>query len=230
MSLITEMIEFGKNGDKVPAYMARPDDDAQHPGVIVIQEWWGLNEHIKDITRRMAEAGYVAIAPDLYRGQVAEEPDEARKLMMEREMEDALADVSSGVDYLQSQDAVIPKSIGVMGFCMGGSLSARMATTGNGVGACVIFYGGYGDQADAVVPQVQVPFLGIFGEADAGIPVERVRQIEGLLQEHGKIHEINIYPDAPHAFFNDTRDSYREDHAQDAWAKTLAWFDKYLIE
>jgi len=228
MTLITEMIEFGKNGDKVPAYMARPDDDGQHPGVIVIQEWWGLNEHIKDLTRRMAEEGYVAISPDLYRGQVAEEPDEAMKLAMDLVQEDALADISAGVHFLLEQGYVVPKSIGVMGFCMGGGLSAGMSLTGDGVGACVIFYGGLRGDVDAFVPQVQVPFLGHFGEADAGIPVENVRRLESLLEEHGKVHDINIYPDAPHAFFNDTRESYRDNHAKTAWAKTLAWFDTYL--
>lgn len=228
MALITDMIEFGKNGDQVPAYMARPDDDAQHPGVIVIQEWWGLNEHIKDVTRRMADAGYVAISPDLYRGQVAEEPDEAMKLAMDLVQDDALADISACVQYLLSLDIVVPKSIGVMGFCMGGGLSAGMSTIGNGVGACAIFYGGLRGDFESLVPLVQVPFLGIFGEADAGIPVASVKKLESLLEEHGKTHDINIYPDAPHAFFNDTRDSYRVDHANDAWAKTLAWFDQYL--
>lgn len=228
MALITDMIEFGKNGDQVPAYMARPDDDAQHPGVIVIQEWWGLNEHIKDVTRRMAHEGYVAISPDLYRGEVAEEPDDAYKLMMEHEMDDALADITAGVKYLLGLDYVVPKSIGVMGFCMGGSLSARMSMTDEGVGACVVFYGGFGDQAESTVPEIRVPFLGIFGEADTGIPVESVKKLERLLEEHGKTHDINIYPDAPHAFFNDGYESYREDHANDAWAKTLAWFETYL--
>lgn len=228
MSIVTEMIEFGKNGDKVPAYMARPDDDGQHPGVIVLQEWWGLNEHIKDLARRMAEAGYVAIAPDLYRGQVAEEPNEAQKLAMDLVRDDALADISAGVQYLLEQDAVLPKSIGVMGFCMGGGLSAGMSTQGDGVGACVIFYGGLRGDVESIVPQVQVPLLGHFGEADASIPVENVRQLESLLEQHGKVHDINIYPDAPHAFFNDTRQSYREEFAKDAWAKTLAWFDKHL--
>ena len=183
---------------------------------------------LKDVTRRMAEAGYVAISPDLYRGQVAEEPDEARKLMMDLERDDALNDIEAGVNYLLAQDSVVPKSIGVMGFCMGGSLSAWMSTKGSGVGACVIFYGSFRDDAETAVPQVQVPFLGIFGGADAGIPIEGVKQLESLLDEHGKTHDINIYPDAPHAFFNDTRQSYREDHAKDAWAKTLAWFEKHL--
>jgi len=225
MSLVTEMIEFGKNGDKVPAYMARPDDDKQHPGVIVIQEWWGLNEHIKDVTRRMAKAGYVAISPDLYRGQVAEEPDEARKLAMDLERDSALADITAGVNYLQEQESVVPKSIGIMGFCMGGSLSAWMSTKGGGVGACVIFYGSFRDDVEEAVPQVKVPFLGFFGEADAGIPVEGVKKLESLLEEYGKTYDINIYPDAPHAFFNDTRQAYRKDYA---WSKTLAWFETYL--
>jgi carboxymethylenebutenolidase len=228
MSTVSKMVEFGKNGDKVPAYMAHPDDDGQHPGVIVIQEWWGLNEHIKDLARRMADAGYVAIAPDLYRGVVAAEPDEARKLMMDLERDDALADISAGVQYLLEQDSVVPKSIGIMGFCMGGSLSAWMSTKGDGVGACVIFYGGFRDDVEVAVQQVQVPFLGLFGEADMGVPVAGVRQLESLLEQHGKTHDINIYPDAPHAFFNDTRQSYREEFANDAWAKTLAWFDKHL--
>ena len=228
MNLVTDMVEFGNNGDKVPAYMARPDDGFQHPGVIVIQEWWGLNEHIKEVTRRMANEGYVAISPDLYRGQVTTEPDEARKLAMDLERESALVDIEGGVQYLLSQDFVQPKSIGVMGFCMGGSLSGWMSTRGNGVGACVIFYGGFRDNVEMAVPLIQVPFLGFFGEADAGIPVESVKLLATLLGTHGKTCDINIYADAPHAFFNDTRASYREDHAQDAWKKTLSWFEKYL--
>lgn len=229
MNIQSAMIEFGKNGDKVPAFMARPDDDEQHPGVIVIQEWWGLNDHIKDVTERMAREGYVAISPDLYRGQVALEPDEAKKLAMDLERESALGDIQAGVDYLLAQDYVVPKSIGIMGFCMGGSLSAWMATRGEGVGACVVFYGSFRDDVESAVPLVKVPLLGIFGAEDAGIPVESVKLLATLLANHGKVCDINIYDGAPHAFFNDTRPAYRVEAAKDAWDKTLMWFEKYLV-
>lgn len=230
MSISTSMTEFDTNDGKVPAYIARPDGEGPFPGVVVIQEWWGLNDHIKDVTNRMAEAGYVAVSPDLYRGVVAAEPDEARKLAMDLERDDALTHITACVNYLAAQDYVMPKSIGVMGFCMGGSLSAWMSTQGGNVGACVVFYGHFRTTEDEVISQVQAPLLGLYGETDQGIPVEIVHELDEKLTELGKVHEIHIYDGAPHAFFNDSRPHiYHESAAKDAWDRTLAWFEKYLV-
>jgi carboxymethylenebutenolidase len=224
----TEMIQFRGNGDLVPGYLARPDDEGPFPGVVVIQEWWGLNDHIKDVTRRVAAEGYVAVAPDLYRGQVAEEPDDARKLAMELDRPHAIKHIQGAVNYLIAQPFVVPKKPGVMGFCMGGGLSLAMSYQGENVGAIVVFYGGGAPLSNEQVAQVTAPVLGIYGEEDHGIPVETIRTNESLLKAHDKPSEFIIYPGAPHAFFNDERPSYRPDAAGDAWKRTFDWFKQHL--
>lgn len=228
MTLQTTMIEFTGNGDQVPGYLARPEGEGPFPGVVVIQEWWGLNAHIKDVTRRVAEQGFVALSPDLYRGAVADEPDDARRLAMDLDRPRAIKDIQGAVDYLVAQPFVVPKAAGVMGFCMGGGLAAMMAFQGQHVGATVIFYGGIGVITDETINQVSAPLLGIFGEADQGIPVATVQEVEQRLKAHNKVCDINIYPEAPHAFFNDERASYRPEAADDAWKKTIDWFSRYL--
>jgi carboxymethylenebutenolidase len=227
----TENITFpvDYNGP-VPGYLAQPDNVSTLPGVVVIQEWWGLDEHIKSVTRRMADEGFIALAPDLYRGVVTTEPDEARKLVMELNRDHAMKDIQGAVDYLVGLDTVSPKKIGVIGFCMGGGLAAWMSYAGKDVAAVAVFYGGGTALTDETAQNVSAAFLGIYGEADAGIPVDVVRSNESLLNKHNKINEFHIYPDAPHAFFNDTRAAYREDAANDAWRRAIAWFKKYLTE
>ena len=227
----TGMVNFpvAYNGP-VPGYLAQPDNASDAMGVIVLQEWWGLNEHIKDVTRHMADEGFIALAPDLYRGVVAAEPDEARKLAMELNRENAVKDIQGAVDYLKGLDSVSPKKIGIIGFCMGGGLAAWMSYAGKDVGAVAVFYGGGTALNDETAENVSAAFLGIYGEADAGIPVESIRANEALLNKYNKINEFHIYPDAPHAFFNDTRQSYREEAAKDAWKRAIAWFKKYLAE
>ena len=222
------MIEFAANGGNAPGYLVRPEGDGPFPSVVVIQEWWGLDDHIKDVAERFAAEGYVALAPDLYRGQVAAEPDDARKLAMELEMDQALVDIQGAVNYLVAQDDVQPKQAGVVGFCMGGRLTMLMSYRGKDVGAAVSFYGGGLQPSDDDLKAISVPLLGIYGEADHGIPVERVQEWDAKLDEFGKTHEIHIYPDAPHAFFNDERDSFRPNAAADAWTRTLEWLTKHL--
>jgi carboxymethylenebutenolidase len=146
----------------------------------------------------------VALAPDLYHGELATEPDEARKLAMALERERAVAEILGAARYLQSLEEVAPKQIGVVGFCMGGGLAASAAAESDGeLGAAVMFYGRPLDPNDTA--KLQVPLLGLFGELDQGIPVEGVRAFAEELEAHGKTHEIHIYPDAQHAFFNDGR-------------------------
>lgn len=222
------MVEFQANGGTAPGYLVRPEGDGPFPGVVVIQEWWGLEDHIKDVAERFAREGYVALAPDLYRGQVAEEPDDARKLAMEMELNQALRDIQGAVNYLVSQPYVEPKQAGVIGFCMGGRLAMMMSYRGQHVGAVAVFYGGGAKPSDDDLKAISAPMLGIYGDKDHGIPVEQVQEWDTKLHEFGKTHDIIIYPDAPHAFFNDTRTAYRPDAAADAWRRTLEWFGTYL--
>lgn len=222
------MIQFTANGGDAPGYLVRPEGDGPFPGVVVIQEWWGLDNHIKDVAERFAAEGYVALAPDLYRGEVAAEPDDARRMAMELELDQALIDIQGAVNYLISQQDVEPKQVGVVGFCMGGRLAMMMCYRGQKVGAAVVYYGGGVQPSDDDLKAISAPLLGIYGEADHGIPVERVNEWDAKLDEFGKEHEIHIYPDAPHAFFNDERASYRENAAADAWNRTLEWLGTHL--
>jgi carboxymethylenebutenolidase len=226
----TRTIKFSVNGEQAPGYMAQPDDDAVFPAVVVIQEWWGLDDHIMSVADRIASEGYVAIAPDFYRGEVAGEPDDARRLAMQLERPKARKDVQGAIDYLLSLPNVAPKKAGIVGFCMGGAIAGSMSYQGKNVGAVVSFYGGGFKIDDEIAGAISAPFLGIYGEDDHGIPQEMVRENERQLKEKNIPHEIIVYPAAPHAFFNDTRQSYRPDAAADAWSRTLEWFEQYLTD
>ena len=228
MKIQTAKISYEAEGaPSVPGYLAWPEDEGPYPAVVVIQEWWGLNDHIQDVVRRFAAEGFVALAPDLYRGQIALEPDEARKFAMELEHPRARADIQGAIDYLRLHPDVRPKSVAVIGFCMGGGLAALMAREGAYVGAVAVFYGRLGITPENVA-EIQAPLIGIFGSLDQGFPVDGLEATRTLLLDAGKTSEIHIYEGAPHAFFNDTRSSYRETAADDAWQRSLAWFRQHL--
>lgn len=228
MAIETQMIEFRGNGDMVPGYLARPTDRETSLGVVVIQEWWGLDDHIKGIADRFAEIGITALAPDLYRGVVTTEPDEARKLAMALERDRAMKDMQGAVDYLVAQPYIAPKQIGMIGFCMGGRLTGWMALYGRNVGAAVPFYGIDANTYKEMEGKVTCPMLCIYGETDAGFPVEMIRANESTLKAANRHSEQIIYPEAPHAFFNDTRPAYRKEASEDAWKRALVWFRDYL--
>jgi carboxymethylenebutenolidase len=225
----TETIIFPANGENGQGYLAVPDDRGPHRAVIVIQEWWGLDQHIQDVVRRFAAEGYVALAPDLYHGQVAAEPDDARRLAMDLQVPEAANEMAGAAAYLAGRDDVAPRKVGVIGFCMGGSLALLLSASSPHVGAVASFYGGRPLPADDL-RRISAPVLAVFGEQDEGIPPERHAALDSALNETGLPHAIYVYPGAPHAFFNDSRShSYRPAAANDAWARTLAWFDKYLV-
>ncbi len=226
----TAEIVFDANGGTAPGYLARPTGAGPFPAVVVIQEWWGLDAHIRSIVDRFAAEGFVALAPDLYRGRVAQEPDDARRLALELVREQALADIQGAVDYLAAQSYVGPPQVGVMGFCMGGGLAMTMSWAGRGVGAAIVFYGGGVRPSDADLATISAPLLGIYGEADAGIPLDLIGGWERKLADLGKTNTMVIYPDAPHAFFNDTRPAYRPEAAAAAWERTLDWLRTYLMQ
>lgn len=222
-----EMVEYeDTDGETLMGYLAKPAGDGPFPGVIVIQEWWGLNDHIKDVARRFANEGYVALAPDLYHGVVTTEPDEARKQVMALDMAEAVKEIQRGVDYLQAQSFVAGPKVGVVGFCMGGGLVLQTALVEDDMGAGVVFYGSPLSPEQAA--QVKAPILGQYGADDGGISVESVEQMHAAFTEAGIANDVTIYEGAPHAFFNDTRESYRPEAAKEAWQKALAWFQKYL--
>lgn len=228
MGVRTEQVTFPADGGTGQGYLALPEGPGPHRAVVVIQEWWGLDEHIADVTRRFAEAGFVALAPDLYHGQVAAEPDDAQKLAMGLAIPEATKEMAGAAAYLAGRDDVAPKRVGAIGFCMGGTLALVLAAASPQVGAVASFYGGRPLSADDL-RTIAAPVLAIFGERDQGIPPERHAALDTTLNDLGVPHAIYVYPGAPHAFFNDNRaHSYRPEAARDAWARTLAWFEKYL--
>jgi carboxymethylenebutenolidase len=211
------------------AYQALPEEDGPWPGVVVIQEWWGLDDHIRSIANRFAVEGFAAIAPDLYYGVVTSEPDEARKQRMALDWDHALAVIQGSIDYLVALDHVEPKSVGVTGFCMGGGLTWHAASKLRHVGAAVPFYGGGPEMSDEEVAGIKVPVLAIFGELDRGVSPEVAARRAAQMDRAGVSHQTVIYPGAEHAFFNDTRRAYHSQAAASAWQKMCKLFREVLV-
>ncbi|HEY7295613.1 MAG TPA: dienelactone hydrolase family protein [Dehalococcoidia bacterium] len=224
-----QMVSFARNGEQTDGYLATPAGGGSHPGVIVIQEWWGLVPHIKDVADRFAREGFVALAPDLYHGKAASESDEAGKLMMALRLEEAAKDLDGAVRYLLAHEATAGQQAGIIGFCMGGGLSLYEAChNADAIGACVDFYGVF-EGSDSQIERLQAPFLGIFAEQDQWAPPAQVNALKARMDALGKRAEVHIYPGCDHAFFNDTNaGGYKPDAAQDAWRRTVAFFREHL--
>lgn len=218
------------NGRTTRGYLVMPPGEGPWPGVVVIQEWWGLNDNIRDIADRFAGEGFVALAPDLYYGETATEPDEARKLSMAMEYPDALEVIQSGINYLISLDQVSPKKIGVTGFCMGGGLAWHGAAKLEGIGAAAPCYGGGPDMTPEEAANIQVPVLAIYGELDQGVSPKVAQRRARLMDSAGVQHETIIYPGAGHAFMNDQRPVYHPEAAEDAFRRIVSLFRKTLQE
>ena len=222
-----EMVQFPFAGGTTGGYLSEPEKGSG-PGVVVIQEWWGLVDHIKDVCDRFAAEGFVALAPDLYHGKTTKSPDEAGKLMMAMRIDEAERDLGAAVDYLSTLDSTTSEKIGAVGFCMGGALALYTATKNPKVGACVVFYGGH-PKVKPDLPNLHAPVLGLYAEKDGFVTPALVRDLERKLRDLGKQIEVNIYKDADHAFFNDTRpEVYNAEAAADAWQRTVEFLRKHL--
>jgi carboxymethylenebutenolidase len=227
------MVQYPSDGATVRAYLAGQSGSAKRPAVIVVQEWWGLNDHVKDIVRRYAQEGYVAIAPDLYSrlgNQVVPNgnSDLAGKLMSSLKQEDGLKDLQATIAYLKTVPEVDATRIGVTGFCMGGSYALMLPCVSQDIKAAVPFYGQV-PSPDAPLQKLASPVLYIYGEEDGWITKADVQRLATALKRYNKQGEIKTYPGAPHAFFNDTRkDVYKPVEAKDAWLRSLAFFKQHL--
>ena len=218
----------GAGSPQLDGFLARPNDGQPQPGVIVIQEWWGLEPHVKSVVERVARAGYVALAPDLYHGRVAAEPNEAMKAAMALSLDQAVVEIQRAIAYLRVRDDVQPKKVGVVGFCMGGLLTWRVAELENGLLAAIApFYAGRFQPTAKSIRAVTAPALVIWGKHDQSIPVDQREHVEKLLQQEGKTYKALVY-DAGHGFMNDTHGSYSQQAADAAWAELLAWFKQYV--
>jgi len=222
-----EMVQFPNNGGTTSGYLSTPQSGSG-PGVVVIQEWWGLVDHIEEVCDRCAAEGFVALAPDLYHGKSTKSPDEAGKLMMAMRIDQADRDLRAAADYLSTLDSTTSEKVGVVGFCMGGALALYTATKNPKIGACVVFYGGH-PNVKPDLPNLHAPVLGLYAERDGFVTPASVRELERKLKDLGKDVEVKIYPDADHAFFNDSRpEVYKADAAADAWQRTVEFLRKNL--
>lgn len=224
-----EEVTYGEAGGKpVRGYLARPKDaTGPLPGLIVIHEWWGLNDNVRAMTRRLAGEGYQALAVDLFGGSVADNPDAAMKQVnaVMQNREPAGDNLKDAYAFLEGKGA---KKIGVIGWCFGGgwALGTAMLLPGK-IDATVIYYGRVETDKEKLAP-IKSPILGLFGGKDKGIPVEGVRAFEKALKELGKPAEIHIYENADHAFANASGGNYNPEAAKDSWAKTAAFLKKNL--
>ena len=222
-------VSFGSNGGTVDGYLVKPEDGQAHPGVVMIQEWWGVEDHIKELAERLARQGYTVLAPDLYHGKVVDEPDEAGKAMMALNKGAAVQEIGKAVEYLKTRSDARADKIGVVGFCMGGMLAWKAAETQDGaIAAVASFYGaGYQPTAEDMA-KVTAPALVVWGGQDGSIPPADREHIASLLQQQGKTHKTLLYPAAGHAFMNDKHGALEPESAQQAWSELLAWFKQYL--
>ena len=222
-----EMVTLEVGDEKVQAYLSRPPGDGVRPGVVVIHEWWGLNDQIKGVADRLARLGYVAIAPDFYRGKATTDRGYAHEYMRGLSESRAVEIIKEATTYLRTPGGGAHRKVGTLGFCMGGRLSLAAALKGADLQAAVMFYGSVETTPDAVKPLV-CPLLGVFGREDGGIPVEEVKKFEAALKAAGKTAEIQIYPGVGHAFFNEDSPGYDETMAGDAWERTRTFFARHL--
>ena len=220
-----KMVEFPTNGHMTKGYLATPAA-GKGPGVLVIQEWWGLVPHIKSVCDRFAAEGFSALAPDMYHGETASEPDAAGKLFMALNIAQAEKDLAGAAKYLAGHSST--SKLGVVGFCMGGQLALFAGCVASNIGAVVDFYGVH-PNVHPDYSQLSGPVLGIFAEKDAFVTPATAREVEAAIKKAGKPVEIHIYPGVDHAFFNDeNKQAYNKQSADDAWRRTLAHFRAHV--
>jgi carboxymethylenebutenolidase len=220
------MVSFPSNGSTAEGYLAIAEG-GHGPGVIVIQEWWGIVPHIKDVCDRFAAAGFTALAPDLYHGQTTTEPDEAGKLMMALNIQHAATDMSGAVDYLLSNEATTTEHVGVVGYCMGGGLALVLASRRpDAVGAVAPYYGLIPwPDAHPDWSAITATIRGHYAANDEMFNPAAVGQLQETLDGLGKDCEMTIHPDTDHAFFNDTRPEVYDASASNvAFADTVELF------
>ena len=228
--LVLSSVTYPGDTVEMTGFLARPGDATPRPAVVVIHEWWGVTDHIKDIAARLAREGFVAFAPDLYSRlghKVTTDAQEAAKLMESLQSQLVLRDLNATTSFLKTQSFVDPLKIGTVGFCMGGTFALMMAAHNSDVKAAAVFYGQI-PPTDSLKYLV-APILYIHGGADTWITKREAERLQQGLKQFGRPGDVVIYPDCPHAFFNNTRpEVYRPNEARDAWTRTLQFLRTQL--
>jgi carboxymethylenebutenolidase len=220
------MVAFGRATEIVAGFLALPRDPGRRRAIIVIHEWWGLNEWVKEQAEKLAANGYVALAVDLYEGKVAVDSSEARKLKRRPRQDRAIGDLKAAFDYLAGRTDVDAKHIGSLGWSMGGGFAVQLAIHEPRLAACVVNYGPLPTNI-AEIQNINAAVLGIFGALDRGIPANKVRAFERCMNAAGKRVDIEIYDGAGHAFENPSNQrGYRPKAAAVAWFEILKFFEQ----
>lgn len=198
------------------------------PGLIVLQEWWGINEHVRDVVDRFAKLGYVAFAPDLFHGKMATKPSDAERLMMSLHIEQTAADLKAAIDSLLGMEEVHSEKLGIVGFCMGGQLALFAACKHPEIGACIDFYGVHPNFKPDLT-NLGCPLLGLFGEKDTFVCPDKVHDLSAALKEAKKTYTFHTFEGAGHAFFNDTREeAYDEESAVHSWEMCKKFLNRHI--
>lgn len=225
----TSNIDLKVNGDGAYAFVAQPDDNAKHPGVVLIQEWWGIEPHIRDLAQKLAAEGFVVAVPDLYHGKIATEPNDAQRMsmMIRGNVDKAAKEVIGALDTLKAMPNVEPKKLGLMGFCIGGFMTLVVASRYPDLGAVVAFYGAGYDPTPEEVAKINAPVLANYGSRDQSVPPNQIKKIQQVYQAEGKDLTVKIY-DAGHAFLNPAHGMGNEKAAAEAWPLAVNFLKQHL--
>lgn len=224
----TETVQFPSGKDTVGGFLATPEKPGRYPGLIVVHEWWGLNDWVKEQTVKLASQGYVALAVDLYRGKVATDANEAHELSRGLPNDRAVLDLMAGIVYLAARNDVDRGHVGVIGWCMGGGFAVQLAVHVPRLSACVVNYGALPTDPNQL-QNIGAPILGNFGADDRGITPADVQSFQKTMETLGRRVDIKIYDGAGHGFENPNNTSgYRPQAAEDAWNRTIAFLNKAL--
>ncbi len=224
-----ETVTIPTSAGPASGLLVMPEGKGPFPALVVIQEWWGLNDWVKEQTRALAKEGYVALAVDLYHGKVTDKQEDAHQLMMGLSPDAAMRDLKASFDFLAKRRAVDKTRIGVIGWCMGGRYALALGTEEPTLGAVVAYYGAPPTDP-AAIARLKAPVLGNYGAEDKGPAPAQVKEFEDAMKKAGHTTDIKIYEGAGHAFANENNpwNGYRPEAAKDAWARTTAFLAKYL--
>ena len=212
--------------DDTQGYLAKPSDEGVFPGIVMIHEWWGLNDNIKEMAEKLASHGYVVLAVDLYNGEVATTSDQARQLISSFDTDAGIQNMNFAASFIQENHNV--EKLGSIGWCFGGGQSLNLALNNLDMDATVIYYGSLVTEQESL-SAISWPVLGIFAGLDQGIPAESVNGFESSLNDLEIPNEIHIYPGVDHGFANPSGERYAPDESKDAWQKTLEFLESNLM-
>ena len=225
----TRNVDLKVNGDGAYAFVAEPDDDTRHSGMVLIQEWWGIEPHIRDLAQKLAADGFVVAVPDLFHGKIVTEPNEAEKMVMmiAGNIDKAAKEIIGALETVKAMPNVEPKKFGLMGFCVGGFMTYVVASRYPDLGAVVPFYGAGYDPTPEDVAKVNAPVLAIYGSRDESVSKEQIQKIERMYKAAGKDFTVKVF-DAGHAFINLSHGDGNEKAAAEAWPLAVNFLKEKL--